>query len=204
MQVEFLLKGSIIGLLFGIPIGAVGSMTVQRTLNYGIKAGLLTGLGSSVADCLYACIGAFGLNFISDFLINYQTPINLFGGSLLLIMGIGFLCKKKEITLVELEIINNVKTFLSSFVIGITNPTAILTFLFAFSYFGISSKTKLFESIQLVCGVFIGTYLWWSILSIVTNTLREKVSNLDYSKINRVFGIILALFGAVVFTNTIF
>ncbi len=37
--------------LFGLPVGAVGTMTVQHTLSSGIKAGLFTGLGSSVADC---------------------------------------------------------------------------------------------------------------------------------------------------------
>lgn len=65
----FLFRGVLIRLLFGVPAGAVGAMTAQRTWNYGIKAGLLTGLGSSVADCIYACIGAFGqvpfLNHVS-------------------------------------------------------------------------------------------------------------------------------------------
>lgn len=85
---SFILKGILIGLLFGMPAGAVGAMTAQRTLNYGMKAGLLTGLGSSVADCLYACIGAFGLTLISDFLLRYQNIINLAGGFLILGMGI--------------------------------------------------------------------------------------------------------------------
>ena len=66
---SYLLRGVLIGLLFGLPVGAVGTMTVQRTWSFGVRAGLLTGLGSSVADCLYACIGAFGLTLLSDFLL---------------------------------------------------------------------------------------------------------------------------------------
>ena len=65
-------KGILIGLIFGVPVGAVGAMTVQRTWEHGIKAGLLTGMGSSIADCIYAAIGAFGLTIISDFLLQYQ------------------------------------------------------------------------------------------------------------------------------------
>lgn len=72
---DFLIRGIMIGLLFGMPAGAVGAMTAQRTLNYGMKAGLLTGLGSSAADCIYACIGVFGLTLISDFLMKYQGDI---------------------------------------------------------------------------------------------------------------------------------
>lgn len=64
---EYLLRGILIGLLFGLPFGAVGALTVQRTWSSGVKAGLLTGFGSSVADCAYACIGAFGLTLISTF-----------------------------------------------------------------------------------------------------------------------------------------
>lgn len=81
---SYLLKGILlIGLLFGMPVGAVGAMTIQRTYSTGVKAGLLTGLGSSVADCFYACVGAFGLTLVSDFLLKYQTIINAFGGALI-------------------------------------------------------------------------------------------------------------------------
>ncbi len=64
MAVGFLIKGILIGLFFGIPVGAVGTLTVQRAYRHGFAAGLKTGLGSSVADCLYAACGAFGLAFI--------------------------------------------------------------------------------------------------------------------------------------------
>ena len=72
---SFILRGILIGLLFGMPAGVVGAMTAQRTLNYGMKAGLLTGLGSSAADCLYAYVGVFGLTLVSDFLLTLQTTI---------------------------------------------------------------------------------------------------------------------------------
>lgn len=91
----FLLKGICIGLLFGLPAGAVGALTVQRTLHSGAKAGLFTGLGSSAADCLYASIGVFGLTFISDFLLRFQTAIHLLGGGLVLFMGVRLLIKKE-------------------------------------------------------------------------------------------------------------
>lgn len=92
----YLLRGILIGLLFGLPVGAVGTMTVQRTWSFGFRAGLLTGLGSSVADCLYAIVGAFGLTLISDFLFQYQTLINILGGGLILFMGIRLILKKRK------------------------------------------------------------------------------------------------------------
>ena len=202
-MVTFFLRGVLIGLLFGIPAGAVGAMTVQRTWNYGIKAGLLTGLGSSVADCIYACVGAFGLTVISEFLLKYRTVVNLAGGGLILYMGLNLLFGKKETN--ELPSVSGrVKMFLSSFLVGITNPTAVLTFLFAFSYFGISGETSLMQGMWLVIGVFLGTYFWWGALSAAVNIMKSRQKKDHFQTMNRIFGVILCLFGMVIFIRVIF
>lgn len=193
-----LLQGILIGLLFGLPVGAVGAMTVQRTWNNGIKAGLFTGLGSSTADCFYAAVGVFGLTLISDFLLKYQVIINVLGGGLILFMGIRLLIKKEEAVLQKEDAAGIWKMFVSSFAVGITNPAAILTFLFAFSYFGISAQSRLFQGIMLVGGVFIGTYLWWGMLTAVTSIVKKKARRFGFRYMNRIFGMVLCLFGAVV------
>lgn len=198
---NYMTSGLLIGLLFGLPAGVVGALTVQRTLNYGIKAGLATGLGSSVADCIYACIGAFGLTLISDFLFKNQTIISILGGSLILTIGIRMILRENEDYTSGCLAHSGIKMFLSSFAMGITNPAAILTFLFAFSYFRISGQLNLFQGMQLVCGVFIGTYIWWGMLSVATNALKKKVNS--FCKLNRVFGVVLALFGTAVFARAI-
>lgn len=198
----FFFRGVLIGLLFGVPAGAVGAMTVQRTWNYGIKAGLLTGMGSSVADCIYACIGAFSLTVISEFLLQYQNVINLAGGGLILYMGLHIIFGKKEADEVP-SVSGRVKMFFSSFVVGITNPAAILTFLFAFSYFGISGKTNFLQGMWLVIGVFLGTYLWWGALSVAVNFMKSRQKKDNFQMMNRIFGVILCLFGIVVFIRVV-
>ena len=52
----YLIRGILIGLIFGVPAGAIGALTIQRTLRDGFAAGLATGLGSSAADLLYLCV----------------------------------------------------------------------------------------------------------------------------------------------------
>lgn len=198
----FFFRGVLIGLLFGVPAGAVGAMTVQRTWNYGIKAGLLTGMGSSVADCIYACIGAFGLTVISEFLLKYQNLINFAGGGLILYMGFHLIFGKKEAGEIP-SVSGRVKMFLSSFLVGITNPAAILTFLFAFSYFGISGKTNFLQGMWLVIGVFLGTYLWWGALSVAVNFMKSRQKKDNFQMMNRIFGVILCLFGLVVFIRMV-
>lgn len=198
-----LLRGILIGLLFGLPVGAVGAMTVQQTLSSGIKAGLFTGLGSSVADCFYAAVGVFGLTLISDFLLKHQVLINILGGGFILYMGIRLLIKKGKVAPKNGKTAGNLKIFLSSFAVGITNPAAILTFLFAFSYFGISAGAGLLQGIMLVCGVFIGTYIWWGTLTAITNIIKKKTRKFSFCCMNRIFGTVLCLFGIFVLLRLI-
>lgn len=190
-------QGILIGLLFGIPAGAVGALTVHRTLKKDIGAGLITGLGSSAADCFYACIGAFGLTRISDFLSTYENLISFTGGCLILALGIRLFFKEEK--KVSDKENSGFSMFFSAFAVGITNPAAVLTFLFAFSWFGISDNLSIKEGSLLVLGVFAGTYIWWGILSFMTAFFKERTRNLQIRKMNRIFGTILAAFGMIVF-----
>ena len=199
MTAGFLIKGIVIGLLFGIPVGAVGTLTIQRAYHHGFAAGLKTGLGSSVADCLYAACGAFGLTMVSDFLLKYQTAISIAGGCLILAMGLRLFRRKEETEVPEKHTGNHLMMFLSSFAVGITNPAAILTFLFAFSYFGITGETEVLQGVRLVAGVFAGTFLWWCILSASVVFLKRKTGNCSFRYMNQVFGTMLILFGSVIF-----
>lgn len=201
---EYLLLGILIGLLFGLPIGAIGALTVQRTWSLGAKAGLLTGLGSSVADCFYACAGAFGLTLISDFLLRWQGMITAFGGTLILAMGLKSLIRPQGELPPDEETPGGVKLFFTSFAIGITNPAAILTFLFAFSYFGISEVSERGDGILLVLGVFLGTYFWWGTLSALTQFIKRKAAKFNLRTMNRIFGSVLCLFGMIVFLRLLF
>lgn len=202
-MIMMLFKGIAIGLLFGIPAGAVGAMTVQRTLARGYKAGLITGLGSSVADCLYAVVGAFGLTIISDFLLYYQTIINILGGILILAMGVGMMVHRQKIEESPSQdmSVDGIKMFLSSFAVGITNPATILTFLFAFSWFGIFGTLSIPEGLGLVGGVFIGTYCWWSGLTVATERIKRKSIAKDFQRLNRMFGIIMIAFAILIFAR---
>jgi len=202
---EYLFRGILIGLLFGVPAGAVGAMTAQRAYSQGLQAGLLTGLGSSVADCIYACVGAFGLSVLSDFLLAHQTIINLVGGAVILAMGLSLLLSNKtsEAPAPVGHAAEGVKLFFSSFVVGITNPAAILTFLFAFSYFGIEGNAWFTDSILLVCGVFTGTYIWWTTLSASVVQIKKRTEKYSLRKIERGFGVVLIIFSLVVVAKTI-
>lgn len=200
----YVIIGFFIGVVFGMPFGAIGALCIQRTIGQGVYAGLLTGSASSIADVVYACIGAFGLSFLSQFLFQHQILINLLGAAMLIVIAMNMILKKQEL----IQDLPQRKTqyltmFATSFAIAITNPAAILSFLFAFSVFGINGTLTLSQGLQLILGILVGTLLWWVLLVWIANIMKHKFHTVWLNRINKLFGIILIVFGIGVVINTI-
>lgn len=193
----YFLQGLLIGLVFGVPAGAIGALTIQRTLEKGFFSGLITGAGSSAADLIYSCISVFGITVISDFLSAHQTIIRMTGGLLIVFLGI-VVFRKKEAAAVQ----QNVKGtpalyFFSAFTAAILNPATILSFMVAFTAFGISGDLNTYQGIALIAGILVGTLCWWSALSGVVAYFRKKVTDHIYRWLNCILGCLMTLFGII-------
>ena len=83
---DFIFKGMMIGMIASAPMGPVGILCVQRTLNKGRWYGLATGLGAAFSDILYAGFAGFGMSFVMDLINNDQNRFYLqMGGSIMLL-----------------------------------------------------------------------------------------------------------------------
>lgn len=87
MEIEFLVKGVIVGFLASIPLGPVGVLCIQRTINKGRVSGLFSGMGAATIDSFFALVAALGLTFIINFIEEQQFFIQLFGGGILIFLG---------------------------------------------------------------------------------------------------------------------
>lgn len=204
MLENYLVRGLLIGLIFGVPAGAIGALTIQRTLSGGFWAGLVTGLGSSAADLLYACAGIFGLTLVSEFLTRHQRPISLLGGLLIGLLGVHIFRQKPESRRQESSRTKLPLCFVSSFAIAVTNPATVLSFLMAFAAFEITGEQTAVQSAQLIAGIFLGTFCWWSILSGAAAVFRGRINHRIYQLLNWALGCSMLLFGAVVLVKGLF
>ena len=87
-------------------------------------------------------------------------------------------------------------------VVGITNPAAILTFLFAFSYFNLATGMTILLGTLLVLGTLAGTFLWWLSLSFAASRFREKAVS-HQTALSRIFGCLLFIFGMVIWVRAL-
>jgi len=198
MDISFLLRGVIIGFSIAAPVGPIGVLCIRRTLVEGRTSGLVSGLGAATADAIYGCIAGFGLTLISSFLISQQVWLRLVGGSFLCFLGFRTFLSKPAEQAASTKGKGLVGSYVSTFFLTITNPVTILSFAAIFAGLGIGGAiVNHVSAALLVLGVFIGSALWWFILSGVANVFRAEFSRDKLKWINRVSGIIIATFGVI-------
>ncbi len=88
MYLQIIFQGILVGVTIAAPVGPIGILCIRRTLAEGRLAGFISGLGAATADALYGAVAAFGLTFISVFLINQSYWLRLGGGIFLIYLGV--------------------------------------------------------------------------------------------------------------------
>ena len=197
MILIILLKGIFIGFAMAVPVGPIGIMCIRRTLTEGRFRGLIIGLGAATADFLYGCVAAFGLTFISDTLVSQRIWIRLVGGVLLLYLGIRTFRKLPANPNFPVNSIGILKSYLTAFLITITNPLTIFAFIAVFAALGLGNEV-LFSGSALVLGVFIGSFLWFLSLSSGVMLFRKKLDLEGLKWVNRIAGILIIISGVIV------
>jgi threonine/homoserine/homoserine lactone efflux protein len=198
MDLTYFYKGLIIGFSIAAPVGPIGILCINRTLSSGRIAGLLTGLGAATADAFYGSIAAFGLTFISVFLVQQQLWFRLIGGAFLCYLGLRTMLTKAKADPIQASPTSLWNAYGSTFFLTLTNPITILAFTAIFSGIGLVSLGAGYSSAAItVLGVFLGSSCWWFILSSVTNLLRDKVTTSGLVWVNRISGLIILGFGIV-------
>jgi threonine/homoserine/homoserine lactone efflux protein len=196
MHILLFLRGLIIGFSIAAPVGPIGFLCIRRTLTEGRISGLISGLGAATADALYGSIAAFGLTFISNILISQQEWIRLIGGVFLCFLGLKIFLSSPAKEAVHVKGHGLVGAYVFTFFLTLTNPMTILSFAAIFAGLGVGSERAnyLFAG-TLVLGVFIGSALWWLILSNGVSLIGKKIESRRLRWVNRISGIIITVFG---------
>lgn len=197
MDIAFIIKGILIGILVSAPVGPIAALVIQRSLNKGFQSGFITGLGAAFADIVYAIVAGFSISFISDFLIDNQTYIRFIGGIFLIFIGFRLFKSNpaKQIRKLRLKGNNYFKDFLSSFLVTISNPITILAFGYAFSEINLMGQGNgSLPVIILIWAVFSGAVLWWLGLTGIVTIFKKRIRLRSLLWVNRITGTLIIIF----------
>jgi threonine/homoserine/homoserine lactone efflux protein len=197
MLIGFLLKGLLVGIVIAVPVGPVGVLCIRRTILDGRLAGLFSGLGAATADSVFGIIAGFGLTVISDSLCYYQELLRIGAAAFLLYVGVTSLMWDPNTRRRSDEDPQGLfGDFASTFVLTITNPVTILSFIAIFGAIGFTGEeATMTHAGILVAGVWCGSFLWWISLIAATGLLRMTFQRQHLVWINRGSGGILVFAG---------
>lgn len=184
-------QSMLIGLSIAAPVGQIGVLAIQRTLQHGRAAGLATGLGAAVADALYGAVGAFGVGVLIAWLVDHRTAFVL-GGSLVLLWMAWRIARQPPAAAggAESRPADWLRHFASTFVLTLSNPTTILSFIAVFG--AIAGRTAVASPWLMVGGVLLGSALWWLVLALAVGHLRTRFDARWQRRVNRASGALLA------------
>lgn len=193
MDLYFFLKGIVLGFCMAAPVGPIGIICIRKTLQYGRLSGLFSGLGAAAADTLFGAISAFGLTLISEFFLNERFWFHLIGGFFLLLLGAKTFLAKPIETHKDVSHKTLIGDCISTFFLTLANPLTILAFLAVFAGIGLSNAPK--SAPIVVLGVFVGSALWWLLLSEGVTMFRKRISQYVMKWVNRIAGAIIMALG---------
>src|SRR5690349_9160490 len=198
-----LLWGVIIGFAVAVPIGPVGLICIQRTLAKNKVSGLVSGLGAAIADSMLAIVGAFSITAISTLISREHSLFRIIGGSLLLFLGIMALISKPKPEKVKVDTaLGFIEQFLSAFILTITNPLSAFSFFVGYALISHRIGEGFHIATIFVIGVFIGSCLWWILLTWLTDLVAHKIKPEHIKAINYWFSIVITVLGAFILFNS--
>ena len=192
--IQLMLAGIGIGLLMAAPIGPVNVLVIQRAAASGFWGGLAAGIGAVLGDGMLAAIAAFSVTAISDVMTAYSGIIQFVGGVLLLAFGFG-----QQVAIEKSELWEHTGIIPQTFFLTVTNPGAILGMAAMIGGLGslIGGLNTYLEALVLVVSVMGGSVLWWLGLSELIATIRHRLTESRLKLVNRIAGVILLAFGAI-------
>lgn len=193
-------RGFAIGVIISAPMGPVGILCVQRTLEKGRQTGFFTGVGASISDLAYCLLTGFGLSFIEDFLKANQNIIQLIGSVVLIIFGIYLFRSNpaRQLKKPDAAKTSRRKDILQGFLFTFSNPLIIFLIIGLFARFNFLLPEISF--LMYVTGfVFIiaGALFWWWIVSYFVDKVRTHFNLRSMWLINRIIGVVIMVFAIV-------
>lgn len=198
-MLQFILKGFIIGILVSAPMGPIGILCVQRTLNRGRWHGFFTGLGAMMSDLIYASIMLAGISIVDEFFTKNELILQVLGSIVLIIFG--YRVFKSNPLKGWTPKFNNegtryVKDFVSSFLFTLSNVAILIVFITLFARFHYNPLELGTSGIIVsLASIAVGALSWWFALSLIVSRLRKHFNRKGLIMLNRSIGTILIIIG---------
>ena len=205
---DCIIKGILIGVIASAPMGPVGILCIQRTLNKGRWFGFITGVGAAASDIFYALITGLGMSFVMDFINNEHNKylLQISGSIMLFIFGI--YCFKSNPMKNAHKSSNKKGTLthnaITAFFVTLSNPLIIFLFMATFAQFAFVIPDHPLEMSVGYLSIVLGALLWWFVLTWLIDKVRNIFDPNGITIINKVIGSVVMIFSLIALFGLVF
>ena len=196
------------GLVAAVPVGPVNIICIRRTFAFGPLNGFLSGLGAALGDGVFAAVTGLGLTWIAQLIQGYAALIELGSGMAMVFFGVKIFLDSHEPQLEDARENDKagaslVGAIASTFALTITNPATLIAFTAMFGGLGglAGGPGTIADAGLVVAGVVGGSAGWWLVLTTVIGLFHARIDAGRVVLINRVSGLLVAIFGLAVLGN---
>lgn len=197
---QIIISGFLIGVLVSAPMGPVGMLIIQRTLNKGRWAAFFTGIGAAFSDVFYCLLTGLGLAFITDFIESHAFLLQVFGSLVLVAFAI-YLFQKNPARALRKRT-ENKTTFLkdigTGFLFTFSNPLILFFIIGLFGRFNfLLPEYQYYHYTVGYAMIFAGALVWWFLITFIINKIRAHFNVRSMWLLNRIIGTILIIMAVV-------
>ncbi len=204
---NMIIKGLIIGVVVSAPMGPVGILCVQRTLNKDRWCGFATGLGAALSDIIYALLTGYGMSFIMDTIENDDVAFWIKAVGSILLFFFGFytfrsnpIDRMKPVSHNKGTLFHN---FISGFLVTLSNPLIIFLFIAMYGQLTFILPDSWILQIVGYLAFVLGAVGWWFLLTWLIDKVRNKFNVRGIWMINRIIGSVVMFVSVLILIHTI-
>ncbi len=193
---NILWKGFIIGVIVSAPLGPVGVLCIQRTLNKGRWYGFVTGIGAALSDICYALLTGYGMSFVFDYVNKNIFYLQLIGSVMLLAFGV-YTFRSNPVKSLRPSSGNKgtyLHNFVTAFFVTLSNPLIIFLFIGLFARFSFAGGGALVsETVLGYLSIILGALSWWFGITYFVNKVRAQFNLRGIWMLNRIIGSVVVI-----------
>ncbi|BCI62941.1 LysE family translocator [Coprobacter secundus] len=197
-----IIRGFAIGVLVSAPMGPIGVLCIQRTLNKGRWSGFVTGVGAAVSDLCYALLTGLGMSIVIDFIEANQNLLQILGSFVLVGFGVFLYRQNPAKSIRKASNTKNTFTqdFVTAFFLTLSNPLILFLFIGLFARLNFFTPDTLHaDYFAGYVSIFLGAISWWFTITYLINKVRTRFNLRSIWLINRGIGIIIIIMAIVGF-----
>ncbi|MCX4331530.1 MAG: LysE family transporter [Muribaculaceae bacterium] len=196
-----LMRGFAIGVLISAPMGPIGMLVIQRTLDKGRWPAFYTGIGASISDMFYCVLTGTGIAFITDFIASQQFWLQLLGSVAIAIFGIYLFRKNpsRQLKRTDMpEASSNWKDVVTGFLLTVSNPLILFFIIGLFARFNfLLPEFRYYHYFAGYMSIAVGALAWWFLITLLVNKMRAHFNVRSLYLVNRIIGSLLLVFALV-------